>query len=292
VAVTAISSTIGIIIPPSVPMVIIGGTLGISTGKLFMGGILPGILCGLAMMAVCYFHSKKHGIPKEEGGFELKKVWTAFKESFFALLLLPLILLAIISGAVSPTEVALVSVLYTLIMGKFVYKELNWKSLKAALIGTVKTSAKIFFIIGVAQVFGKLLTLSGFDRIMASALLSISTSPTVILLIILGMFFIGGMFMETISLIVMLMPIFYSVALQVGIDPIHMSVLTVVILGVGLVTPPYGLCLFICCNAQKLRIWDAIPSILPFIIAVLLVIGLLVAVPWFILAPASLVGLP
>jgi tripartite ATP-independent transporter DctM subunit len=292
VSITAISSTIGIIIPPSVPMVIIGGTLGISTGKLFIGGILPGILCGLAMMVVCYFHAKKHGIPKEEGGFELKKVWVTFKDSFFALLLLPLILVAIISGAVSPTEVALVSVMYTMLMGKFVYKELNWKILKKALIGTVKTSAKIFFIIGVAQVFGKLLTLSGFDRMVASALLSVSTSPTVILLIILGMFFIGGMFMETISLIVMLMPIFYSVALQVGIDPIHMSVLTVVILGVGLVTPPYGLCLFICCNAQKLRIWDVIPTLLPLIIAVLMVVALLVAVPWLILAPASLVGLP
>jgi len=290
VSVTAISSTIGIIIPPSVPMVIIAGTLGISTGKLFMGGIIPGFLCGLAMMIVCYIHARKLKM-KKEGQFVLKNVWAAFKESFFALLMLPLIMAAIISGTVSPTEVALVAVLYALIIGKFVYKELDWKNFKSALVGTVKTTAKIFIVVGCAQVFGKLLTVAGFDQMVANALLGISDNPTVILLIILGIFLIVGMVMEAISLIVLFMPIFYTVSLQVGLDPYVMSVLSVVILGVGLVTPPYGLCLFICCNAQKVRIWDTIPSLLPFIISVLIVVVLLVFAPWLITGPAALFGM-
>ncbi|MCL2763634.1 MAG: TRAP transporter large permease [Treponema sp.] len=290
VAVTAISSTIGIIIPPSVPMIIIAGMLGLSTGKLFMGGIIPGFLCGFAMMIVCYIHAKRRKMPRE-GRFEIKKVWAAFKESFLALLMLPLIMISIVSGAVSPTEVALVAVVYALIVGKFIYKELDWKSFKAALVGTVKTTAKIFMIIGVAQVFGKLLTISGFDQMVASALLGISESPTVILFIILGIFLIVGMVMETISLIVLFMPIFYTVSMQVGLDPYVMSVLSVIILGVGLVTPPYGLCLFICCNAQKVRIWDTMSSLLPLIIAVLVVVVLLVYVPWLVIGPASLLGM-
>ena len=290
VAVTAISSTVGIIIPPSVPLIIIGGTLGISTGRLFLGGILPGFLCGFAMMIVCYIHAKRHKMPIE-GRFELKQVWAAFKESFFALLMLPIILGTIITGMVSPTEVALIAVLYALFIGKFIYKELNWDSFKVSLIKTVKTTAKIFIVIGVAQVFGRLLTLAGFHELVASTLLGISDSPTVILFIILGVFLIVGMVMETISLIVLFMPIFYSVALQVGIDPYHMSVLAVIVLGIGLVTPPYGLCLFICCNAQKARVWDVIPSIIPFIIAVLLVVVLIVFVPWFALGIATVVGM-
>lgn len=290
VAVTAISSTIGIIIPPSIPMVIIAGILGISTGKLFVGGIIPGILCGFAQMAVNYFQAKKDGVPKEEGGFELKNVWKAFKESFLALLMPPLIVVSIMSGVVSPTEVALVTVVYALVVGKLVYHELDWESFKTALISTVKTSSKIFLIIGVASVFGKLLTVGGFDKLVARTLLSLTDSPTVILLIILGILFIMGMFMETISIIVLFMPIIYPVALQVGIDPIHLSVLAVIVLGIGLVTPPEGMCLFICCDFLKVRIWDAMFALIPFIIVMLVVVGILILFPQLVLWPASFVG--
>jgi len=291
VSVTAISSTIGIIIPPSVPMVIIAGTLGISTGKLFLGGIIPGILCGIAMMVVCYIHARKYKVAREEGRFSIKKVWIAFKESFFALLMLPMIMLAIISGTVSPTEVALVTVLYALIIGKFIYKELTLPRIITALRATVKTTAKIFIIVGVAQVFGMLLTISGFDQLVASTLLGISDSPIIILFIILGIILVVGMVMETISLIVLFMPIFYTVALQVGIDPYHMSALAIIVLGLGLVTPPYGLCLFICCNAQKVGIWGVIPKLIPFIIAVLVVVILIVFFPWLTLGPATILGM-
>jgi tripartite ATP-independent transporter DctM subunit len=241
-------------------------------------------------MVVCYFRAKKEGVPREEGGFELKNVWKAFTESFLALLMPPLIVVSIMSGVVSPTEVALITVVYALIVGKLVYHELDWKSFKMALINTVKTSSKIFLIIGIASVFGKLLTVGGFDKLVARTLLSLTDSPTVILLIILGILFIMGMFMETISIIVLFIPMIYPVAMQVGIDLIHLSVLAVIVLGIGLVTPPEGMCLFICCDFLKVRIWDAMIALIPFIIVMLLVVGLLILFPQLVLWPTSFVG--
>jgi tripartite ATP-independent transporter DctM subunit len=290
VAVTAISSTIGIIIPPSIPMVIIAGILGISTGKVFVGGIIPGILCGISQMIICYYKAKKEKVPREEGRFEIKNVWVAFKRSFLALLMPPMIVLSIMSGSVTPTEIALVTVVYSIIVGRFVFHELTWKNLKTALISTVKTSSKIFLIIGVAAVFGKVLTIGGFDKLVAGALLSITDSPTGILIIIMVILFIMGMFMETISIIVLFMPIIYPIALQVGIDPVYLSVMSTIVLGIGLVTPPEGMCLFICCDALKVRIWDAMIALIPFIIGMLLVVALLVVFPQLILWPASLAG--
>ncbi len=289
VAVTAISSTIGIIIPPSIPMVIIAGILGLSTGKLFMGGIIPGILLGFSQMIVSYIVAKREGVPKEEGGFEIKRVWVAFKESFLALLMPPMIVFFIITGLVSPTEVALIAVIYSLIVGGLVYKELHLKEIKEAFIGTVKTSGKVFAIIGTAALFGKLLTTAGFHLAARNFLLSLTTSPNVMLLIILAIFLVVTTFMEAISTIVLLMPVMYPIAIEVGIDPIVMSVLVVICLGVGLVTPPEGMCLFIAADFLKVRIWDAMIALLPFIFATIVVIVILVFFPQLILWPASFV---
>ncbi|MDR0876823.1 MAG: TRAP transporter large permease [Treponema sp.] len=290
VAVTAISSTIGIIIPPSIPMVIIAGILGISTGKLFLGGIIPGILCGIAQIIVSYYMAKKEKVPKEEGKFELMGVWRAFKKSFLALLMPPVIMASIISGIVSATEVALIAVVYSLIVGGLVYKELNWQSLKEALVGTVKTTSKIFIIIGSAALFGKLLTIVGFDKILANSILSISTNQTIVLILILFILLILGMFMETISIIVLFMPILYPIVLQVGIDPIVMSVLAIIVLGIGLVTPPEGMCLFIACDFLKVKITSAMGALIPFIIGMLIVVALLIVFPQLILWPAGFIG--
>ena len=290
VAVTAISSTIGIIIPPSIPMVIIAGILGISTGKLFMGGIIPGILCGLSQMIVSYYVAKKEHVPKEEGPFEIKSVWIAFKESFLALLMPPVIIFSIMTGIVSPTEVALIAVLYSIVVGGFIYKELNWETMKEALIGTVKTTSKVFLIVGSAALFGKLLTTAGFHTAAQTFLLGLTTSPTLMLIIIMIIFLILGTFMEAISTIVLFMPVVYPIALQVGIDPIVLSVLIVMMVGIGLVTPPEGMCLFIACDFLKVKVWDAMIALIPFIIGMLIVIALCIIFPALITWPASFIG--
>ena len=289
VAVTAISSTIGIIIPPSIPMVVIASILGISTGKLFLGGIVPGILCGISQMVVSYWMAKKERVPKEETPFQIKSVWASFKHSFLALLMPPVIMLAIMSGVVSPTEVALVAVIYAIIVGGFVYKELTLETVKAALTETVKTTSKVFLIVGTAALFGKLLTTAGFHTAAQNLLLSITTNPTFMLIIIMALFLVLGTFMEALSTIVLFMPVVYPIALQVGIDPVVLSVCVVMMVAIGLVTPPEGMCLFIACDFLKVRVWDAMIKLIPFIVGMLVVIALCVAFPILITGPASLI---
>lgn len=289
VAVTAISSTIGIIIPPSIPMVVIAGILGISTGRMFLGGIIPGIVLGIAQMIVSYFMAKKEKVPREEGKFELKSVWAAFKSSVWALLMPGIIIGSILSGFVSPTEAGVIATLYGLLVGGAVYKELKWADIKAALLETVRTCGRIFILIGAAALFTKLLTIAGFHLLVQELLFSISTDPTIILICILLIILIVTCFMESIATLTLLMPVLYPVTQAVGIDPIVFSVLVVVCIGVGLVTPPVGMCLYIACDLMKLKIGPAARKLIPFLIATFICIALFMLFPQVITWPASFI---
>lgn len=289
VAVTAISSTIGIVIPPSIPMVVIAGILGISTGKLFLGGIIPGILLGVAQILVSYFLAKKEGVPKEEGRFDLKEILGSTWQSLPALLMPILIVGTIITGIVSPTEAGVIAVAYGLVTGGLIYKELKWADIKSGLYETAKTSGKIFIVIGTAKLFTIMLTTAGFDKWVASTMLGISNDKTVILLIILLIFFLVTMFMESIATLTLFMPIIYPIAVAVGIDPTLLSVLITVVIGIGLVTPPVGMCLYVACDLMDIRPGHVIKTLLPYLLATTAVIALLIAFPQLILWPASLI---
>ena len=174
VAVTAISSTIGIIIPPSIPMVVIAGICGISTGKLFLGGIIPGVLCGLAQMIVSYFMAKKEGVPKEPGHFTIGPVLHGLWESWPALLMPIIIVGTITMGIVSPTEAGVIAVVYGLFAGGIIYRELKWEDIKFAFAETVRTSGRIFIVIGAAKLYTVMLTTAGFDKWVAKTMLGFS----------------------------------------------------------------------------------------------------------------------
>lgn len=287
-SVTAISSTIGIIIPPSIPMVVIAGICGISTGKLFLGGILPGIILGLAQMVVSYFIAKKEGVPKEPGKFSIKEVGKGFIGSLPALLMPIIIVGTIITGIVSPTEAGVIAVVYGLFAGGIIYKELKWKDIKFAMVETVKTSGKIFIVIAAAKLYTVMLTTAGFDKWLAGKMLGFTTNPTIILIMILLIFFIVTMFMESIATLTLFMPILYPIATNVGIDPIVMSVLITVVIGVGLVTPPVGMCIYVACDLMNLKVGEVFPKLCPFLFATLLCIILFIACPWLITAPGLL----
>jgi len=269
--------------------VVIGGILGVSTGKLFLGGIIPGILLGIAQMVVSYFVAKKEGVPKEKGRIQLKNIWKAFVESIWALLMPFIIIGSIVSGIVSPTEAGVIAVVYGLIVGGLVYRELKWEDIKEAFYNTAKTSGKIFIIIGTAALFTKLLTTAGFHIFVRDFLLSISTNPTVILIIILLIILIVTTFMESIATLTLLMPVLYPVTQAVGIDPTVFCVLVVVCIGVGLVTPPVGMCLYVACDLMKIKIGPAAKALLPFLAATLFVIAILILFPQLILWPASFI---
>ena len=288
VAVTAISSTIGIIIPPSIPMVVIAGICGLSTGKLFLGGIVPGIMCGLAQMIVSYFLAKKEGVAREPGHFSFGPVLKGLWESWPALLMPIIIVGTIMSGIVSPTEAGVIAVVYGLFAGGVIYRELKWEDIKFAFAETVRVSGRIFIVIGAAKLYTVMLTTAGFDKWMANTMLGFSTNPTVILIMILLLFFIVTMFMESIATLTLFMPILYPIATSVGIDPIVMSVLITVVIGIGLVTPPVGMCIYVACDLMDIKVGDVLPTLLPFIGATVVCIALMIAFPQLITIPTLL----
>lgn len=289
VSVTAISSTIGIVIPPSIPMVVIAGILGISTGKLFLGGIIPGILLGLAQMAVSYVLAKKEGVPKETAPFSLKHLLASIWSSLPALLMPIIIVGTIVSGLVSPTEAGVIAVVYGLIAGGLIYKELKWADIKHGMYETARTSAKIFIIIAAAKLYTIMLTTAGFDKWVADKMLGFSTNPYVILVIILFIFLFVTMFMESIATLTLFMPVIYPIALAVGIDPVVLSVLITVVIGIGLVTPPVGMCLYVACDLMEMRPGQVVKTLIPYMLATVAVIVLLIVFQDLILWPASLI---
>ncbi len=282
VSVTAVSSTIGIIIPPSIPMVVIAGICSISTGKMFLGGIVPGILIGISQMVLSYFFAKKEGVKPEEGSFRLSEVWRTFKGSWPALLMPLVIIGTITTGIVSPTEAGAIAVLYGLICGGLVYREPKWEDIKFALTETVRVSARIFVVIGGAKLYTIMLTTAGFDKWLTGAMLGVSTDPTVILIMILLLFFIVTMFMESIAALTLFMPIIFPIAMSVGIDPIVLGVLVTVVIGIGLVTPPVGMCLYVAADLMKIKVSTTFKYLIPYIIGTFVCIAICILFPQLI----------
>ena len=289
VGVPAISSTIGIIIPPSIPMVVIAGICNISTGKMFLGGIIPGILCGLMQMLLCYIFAKKEGVDREPGHFSFGPVWKTFKSSLPALVMPFLIVGSITSGIVSPTEAGAIAVLYGVLVGRFVYHAFSWEDMKFAFKETVRVSARIFTVIGAAKLFTIMLTTAGFDKWLTDRMLGVSTNPTVILIMILLLFFIVTMFMESIATLTLFMPIIFPIATAVGIDPIVLGVLVTVVIGIGLVTPPVGMCIYVACDLRHISVGSTMKYLVPFILGSFFVVGMLIAFPVLITGPGSLI---
>ncbi len=290
VAVTAISSTIGIVIPPSIPMVVIAGILSVSTGKLFLSGIIPGILMDVSQMVVAYFIAKKEGVPKEAGHIEIKRVAQTLWSSLAAILMPFIIIGSIVMGVVSPTEAGVIAVLYGLLVGGLLYRELRLKDIWDSLRETAKVSAKVFIIIGAAALFTKILTTAGFHIYVRNGLLGISTNPTVILIIILVIMLVVTTFMESIAALTLLMPVLYPIVLEVGIDPIFFCCMVVVCIGIGLVTPPVGMCLYVACDIMKLPISRGAWALVPFLIATVACLVLLLIFPQLVLWPTTWIG--
>ena len=290
VTVTGVSSTIGIIIPPSIPMVVIAGICGISTGKMFLGGFAPGVLIGITQMIISYFFAKKEGVEKEPGHFSIGPVIKAFGQSWPALLMPVIIIGTITAVIVSPTEAGAIAVAYGLIVGGIVYRELNLQDLKFAFTETVRVSGRIFVVIGAAKLFTVMLTTAGFDKWLTGIMLSVSDNPTVILIMILLLFFFVTMFMESIATLTLFMPIIYPIAMSVGIDPVVLGVLVTVVIGIGLVTPPVGMCIYVACDLMKIRVGQTMKYLVWYILGTFVCIAILIAFPILITAPGMLMG--
>jgi tripartite ATP-independent transporter DctM subunit len=289
VAVTASSSTIGPIIPPSLPMIIAGTLTGISVGKMFLAGAIPGLLLGVFLMAMSYYISVKRNHPKGEKK-SIKFIWKSFLGAFWAILMTVLILFGILGGVFTPTEASIMAVLYAIVIGKYVYKELKFRDIPKIIVDSIKGTAAIMILVGFANVFAWILASEQIPQMIANGILSISTNKIIVIILINVLLLFVGMFMETIAALVILFPVLLPVAIQIGIDPIQFGVMCVLNLVIGLCTPPVGVCLFVGSSIGKISIMQATKAIMPFVVMCLLVLLLVSFVPQITLFLPALLG--
>ncbi len=279
-AVTAASSTVGPIIPPSVPMIIVGALSGISVGKMFLAGAVPGVLMGFAMMITTYIIARRRGFPKQPwlGASEIAK---SFSGAFWALAMTVIIIYGLLSGLATPTETAVIASIYAFVVGAFVYRELPIKQVPRILVDSAISSAGILALVGFANVFGWILVSERIPQMIADAVLSITDNKFAVILMINILLLIIGMFMETIAALIILFVPLLTLAQAVGIDPLHFATFAVLNLMIGLTTPPLGVCLFVCANIAKQPLMPVVKAILPFLftnIAVLLLVSYVPAI--------------
>lgn len=282
-AVMAIAGSIGIIIPPSIPMVTYGVVAGASIGAMFMGGILPGVLIGLALMIASYFICKKSGYGIGEGKFSAKEALIALKDAFWAILMPVIILGGIYGGYFTPTEAAAIAVAYGFVVGFFIYKELKISDLKDIFLNSSVSTATVMIIIAAASVFGWVLTAERIPDAVAVGFTKLTDNPMVYMLLITLMLLIVGTFMETNAAIIILTPIFLPLAIKLGINPIYFGIIMVVTLALGMVTPPLGVNLFVACGISKITIEQITKAVIPLILVNIGVILLLTLIPQIIL---------
>lgn len=276
-AVTAASATIGPIIPPSIPMVVYGMMSEVDVGRLFIGGVTPGLLLAVATSILVFFISKKRGYPTSK--FSGKALWTATKKAFLSLLTPVIIIGGIWSGVFSPTEAACIAATYAFILAVIVYREMGWKEVKQALIDTARDSAGILCIICGAAAFSWLVTMLGMTQALSSALVTLTDNKYVMLLILNIAFLLIGMFMEALAAMTITLPFLVPLMGVYGIDPLHLGVVLVLNLMIGLCTPPVGTSLFICAKSAGISIEKMYKAILPFLVPLLIVLFLITYVP-------------
>jgi C4-dicarboxylate transporter DctM subunit len=274
-AVTAASSTVGPIIPPSVPMIIVGALSGISVGQMFLAGAIPGILMGLAMMVTAYVISRRRNFPRQPWqGF--KEVARSFAGAFWALAMTFLIIYGLLSGLATPTETAIVASVYAFIVGAFIYRELPVRELPGIIVESGTSAAGILALVGFANVFGWILVSERIPQTIADGVLSFTDNRFLVILLINLLLLFVGMFMETIAALIILFVPLLSLAEAVGIEPLHFATFAVLNLMIGLTTPPVGVCLFVCAGIARLPLMPVVKAILPFLltnIAVLLAVS-------------------
>ena len=277
-AVTATSSTVGPIIPPSLPMIIAGTLTGLSVGKLFLAGAVPGLLIGLGLMVMAGFISKKKKHPKHPRA-TTRQMGTSFLQAFWAIMMGVIILFGIVGGFFTPTEASIVAVVYGLLIGFLAYKGLSWGRLKKVMYDSAVTTASLMVLVGFANLFAWILTSEQVPQQMADWILSISQEKWLVLLMINIVLLVVGSFMETIAALLILFPVLLRVAMAVEVDPVHFAVIMVVNLVIGLTTPPVGVCLFVAAGIGKITMNQLVKSSWPFLLVCLVVLLLVTYIP-------------
>jgi C4-dicarboxylate transporter DctM subunit len=277
-AVQAVSGELGVIIPPSIPMILYGVSTETSIGDMFIAGVIPGILIGLSLLITAYIIAKRRGYSGESGITKADRL-KALKESFWALLMPFIILGGIYGGIFTPTEAAAMAVLYAFLVGMFVYKEINIKQVIPLLGQSAITTSIVMFIIANAGLFGWILSRESVPQMVAGFFADISSNPIIFLLVVNALLFVVGMFFETAASIIILAPLLAPVAFSMGIDPVHFGMIMIVNLAMGMCTPPLGVNLFISCQIAEIRLEQISRAIIPFIFVLIIDVLLVSYIP-------------
>ncbi len=282
VAVTAASSTLGSIIPPSIMMIVYGAIGGVSIGGLFLGGAIPGILIGVTQMIIIYIYAKKNNYPSFERASG-KEIWKSFKGGILPLFIPIIIIGGVIGGFFTATESAMVAVIYALILILLIYKSLKIKDLPKLFTNAVFLYAQPLLAIGAATVFGWLLAYLQAPELMVKWAGPMLNSPEMTLGFIVILFMVVGTFMDAVPAIIIFLPIIQELGIKSGIHPVHMGVVVTMTLALGLITPPYGLCLMFSCKIAKLKIKEGMKTIGIFYSIFILILIMVIFFPKIIL---------
>jgi len=271
-AVTASSSVIGPIIPPSILMVIYGVTTGLSIGVLFMSGFIPCVCLGLSLMIVSYIYAVKRDYPYRENMVGLKEFLTGLKDAFIALMAPVIVIGGILGGVFTPTEASVIAVIYAFIVSKFIYRELKFFDIPEILFKTAITTGTVLIIIGTASIMGWVISVEQIDELIVEFFMNIAGNKYVLLFLINILLLFVGTFLEAGAAIIILAPVLAPLAVQMGVHPLHFAIIMVLNLVLGLITPPLGICLFVACGITKIKLWTISKAIFPFLLAEIFVL--------------------
>jgi len=282
VAVTAVASVIGVIIPPSILMILYAVAVEISVGKMLIAGAIPGVLLGLSQMGVISWYAHKEGFPTGEP-FDFFRMYRAGKEAVLSMMVVVIIVGGIYGGIFTPTEAAVIAVVYTLLLGSVVYRNLNWKHLPKIFIEAGIIGASGVYILTTTNVFAWIITSENVPQKLIEAIFYVTSSKAMILLFLNFALLICGTFLPGIAAIIVLAPILHPIGMQLGMDPVHFGVMVVLNLSIGLVSPPVGPCLFVACAIGNCSLSAVMKPLIPLFLASVGALLLVTFVPWFTL---------
>ncbi|WP_188455809.1 TRAP transporter large permease [Virgibacillus oceani] len=283
----ATAATIGPIIPPSIVLILFGVIASVSIGDLFIAGVIPGLLMGIGLMGYSYYVGKKNNYRSSDRRATFKEIVVGAKDAILALIMPVIIIGGIVSGIFTATESGVVAVVYALIIGMFVYREISIKDLWPIMLGTAKTTAAIVFLIGTASLFIWFLSYNQIPNQLIDMMGGISDNPILLLLIINIILLIAGTFIDTISAVSIFTPLFLPLVLAAGIDPVHFGVVMAVNLTIGMVTPPLGVCLFVTSSIAKIKVPKMFKYLFPQIIILIVILLLISYIPELVLFPVG-----
>ena len=288
-AVLAAAGGVSTLVPPAIDLIIIGVIANISIGGLFAAGIFPAIVNGIAIMIMAYYFSRKMNLPLADKTSFLVKI-RILKDGILPILMIIIILGGIYGGIFTPTEAASVAVMYGFIVSFFIYKELKIEDIPTVLLNTASLSGVVLLVLATASMFSFILTFERIPHALAQIIVTYADNWISFIILVHIVFLVLGMIMDALPAIIVLMPIFVPVAVSLGMEPIHLGILVAANVGIGMITPPVGICLFVACGISKIPIGSVVKPLLPFLVFLVLTLVIITMFPQITLFLPRLLG--